>query len=84
MTDAPQFHVVFAIFDRITQLDFTGPAQFLCRMPGAKLHVAAASLDPVMTDAGFAIDACEEEKLRMENGEPVIGLLITARRPAEN
>lgn len=55
MTDAPPFHVVFAIFDRITQLDFTGPAQFLCRMPGAKLHVAAASLDPVMTDAGFAI-----------------------------
>jgi predicted TPR repeat methyltransferase len=37
-----------------------------------------------LTDAGFMIDACEEEKLRMENGEPVIGLLITARRPAEN
>ncbi|WAC24519.1 DJ-1/PfpI family protein [Blastomonas sp. SL216] len=55
MTDAPDFHVVFAIFDRITQLDFTGPAQFLCRMPGARLHVAAATLHPVMTDAGFAI-----------------------------
>lgn len=55
MIDTPPFHVVFAIFNRITQLDFTGPAQFLCRMPGAKLHVAAASLDPVMTDAGFAI-----------------------------
>jgi cyclohexyl-isocyanide hydratase len=55
MTDAPQFHVVFAIFDRITQLDFTGPAQFLCRMPGAQVHVAAATLDPVMTDVGFAI-----------------------------
>lgn len=55
MTDAPPFHVAFAIFDRITQLDFTGPAQFLCRMPGAKVHVAAATLDPVMTDAGFAI-----------------------------
>ncbi len=37
-----------------------------------------------LTDAGFAIDSCEEEKLRMENGEPVVGLLITARRPLEN
>lgn len=49
------FNVVFALFDNVTQLDFTGPAQFLCRMPGAKVHVAAASLDPVMTDVGFGI-----------------------------
>jgi cyclohexyl-isocyanide hydratase len=54
VTQTP-FHVVFAIFDQITQLDFTGPAQFLCRMPGAQVHVAAATLDPVMTDVGFAI-----------------------------
>ena len=54
MTQTP-FHVVFAIFDQITQLDFTGPAQFLCRMLGAQVHVAAATLDPVMTDVGFAI-----------------------------
>lgn len=52
--DTP-FNVVFALFDQVTQLDFTGPAQFLCRMPGAKVHVAAASLDPVMTDVGFGI-----------------------------
>ncbi|PXW75210.1 cyclohexyl-isocyanide hydratase [Blastomonas natatoria] len=54
MTQTP-FHVVFAIFDQITQLDFTGPAQFLCRMPGAQVHVASATLDPVVTDVGFAI-----------------------------
>jgi len=54
VTQTP-FHVVFAIFDQITQLDFTGPAQFLCRMLGAQVHVAAATLDPVMTDVGFAI-----------------------------
>jgi len=36
------FNVVFVLFDNVTQLDFTGPAQFLCRMPGAKVHVAAA------------------------------------------
>ncbi len=56
MTQAPTpFNVVFALFDNVTQLDFTGPAQFLCRMPGAKVHVAAASLAPVMTDVGFGI-----------------------------
>ena len=51
----PPFNVVFVLFDNVTQLDFTGPAQFLCRMPGAKVHVAAANLSPVMTDVGFAI-----------------------------
>lgn len=54
MSSAP-FTIVFALFDNVTQLDFTGPAQFLSRLPGAQLHVAAASLDPVMTDCGFAI-----------------------------
>lgn len=49
------FDIVFVLFDQVTQLDFTGPAQFLCRMPGARVHVAAASCDPVMTDVGFAI-----------------------------
>lgn len=53
-TQSP-FNVVFALFDNVTQLDFTGPAQFLCRMPGAKVHVAAATLAPVMTDVGFGI-----------------------------
>ena len=56
MTDIPApFHIVFVLFDQVTQLDFTGPAQFLARMPGAKVHVAAADLSPVMTDVGFAI-----------------------------
>ncbi|MFN3820592.1 DJ-1/PfpI family protein [Blastomonas sp.] len=56
MTDAKlPFNIVFVLFDQVTQLDFTGPAQFLCRMPGAKVHVAAATLDPVMTDVGFGI-----------------------------
>lgn len=54
MTAAP-FTIVFILFNDVTQLDFTGPAQFLSRLPGAQLHVAAATLDPVMTDCGFAI-----------------------------
>lgn len=54
MTAAP-FTIVFVPFDQVTQLDFTGPAQFLSRLPGARLHIASATLAPVMTDCGFAI-----------------------------
>ncbi|MCA6249521.1 MAG: DJ-1/PfpI family protein, partial [Phenylobacterium sp.] len=37
----PPFHIVFALFPGLTQLDFTGPHQFLTRIPGAKVHVAS-------------------------------------------
>ena len=49
------FHIVFLLFDGITQLDFTGPAQFLARMPGAIVHTVAKSSQPIETDSGFAI-----------------------------
>lgn len=58
MTDAPATTtttIVFLLFPGITQLDFTAPAQALCRMPGARLVGAAASRDPITTDCGFAI-----------------------------
>ena len=55
MADAPQTTIVFLLFPGITQLDFTAPAQALCRLPGARLIGAAASLDPIPTDCGFAI-----------------------------
>ena len=47
--------VIFPVFPGITQLDFTGPAQFLARLPRARIIAAAHTLDPVMTDSGFAI-----------------------------
>ena len=56
MTDSPKpFHIVFLLFDGITQLDFTGPAQVLCRIPGAVVHTAAKEIKPIQTDSGFAI-----------------------------
>jgi cyclohexyl-isocyanide hydratase len=59
MTDAPvtpaSTTVVFLLFPGITQLDFTAPAQALCRMPGARLVGAAASRDAIATDSGFSI-----------------------------
>lgn len=54
MTETPTT-IVFLLFPGITQLDFTAPAQALCRMPGAALVGAAQSLDPIATDSGFAI-----------------------------
>ena len=55
MTDTPTTNIVFLLFPGITQLDFTAPAQALSRMPGAVLAGAAATIDPIMTDSGFAI-----------------------------
>lgn len=55
MTDAPTTTILFLLFPGITQLDFTAPAQALSRIPGAVLAGAAASLEPIATDSGFAI-----------------------------
>ena len=47
--------LAYLLFPGITQLDLTGPAQFLSRLPGAKVDLVWDSLDPVPTDAGFSI-----------------------------
>ena len=47
--------IAFLPFADMTQLDMTGPAQFLARLPGASVHYVAGSLDPLPTDAGFSI-----------------------------
>jgi cyclohexyl-isocyanide hydratase len=39
MTDA--LSIVFALYPRVTHLDFTGPHQVLCRLPGAVTHLAS-------------------------------------------
>jgi len=43
------------LYPNLTQLDATGPAQVLSRVPGAKLHMIWKTRDPVPTDAGFSI-----------------------------
>lgn len=47
--------IVFCLFPGVTQLDMTGPAQFLSRLPNARVEVAAKTAAPVATDSGFAI-----------------------------
>ncbi len=48
-------HIAFLLFPGVTQLDLTGPAQFLSRLPDAKLDLVWDSIAPVPTDAGFSI-----------------------------
>jgi cyclohexyl-isocyanide hydratase len=47
--------ISFLLFPQVTQLDLTGPAQVLSRMPRARIELVAKTLDPVPTDAGFAL-----------------------------
>ena len=52
---ATPYHIGFLLWPNLTQLDMTGPAQVLSRMPGAQLHFVWKSLDPVMSDCGLAL-----------------------------
>jgi cyclohexyl-isocyanide hydratase len=49
-------NIGFLLFPRVTQLDLTGPAQILGRVPGAQVHLAWKTRDPVPTDVGFTIN----------------------------
>lgn len=48
-------NIVFVLFDNVTQLDFSGPVQFLSRLPGAQTHVVSKDGKAVTTDCGFSI-----------------------------
>lgn len=48
--------LAFVLFPGVTQLDFTGPLQVLSRLPEVEIHLAAATLDPVSTDAVLTIN----------------------------
>ena len=49
------FHVGFLLYPNLTQLDLTGPAQFLARAPGAQAHYIWKTLAPVPSDAGLSL-----------------------------
>jgi cyclohexyl-isocyanide hydratase len=48
-----RFPIVFAIFPRITQLDFTGPYEVLHRIPGAEAILASFDGRDVIADGGL-------------------------------
>jgi cyclohexyl-isocyanide hydratase len=53
MANSGELNVAFLLFPNLTQLDLTGPAQVLSRMPGTKIQLVASTLEPVQTDSGF-------------------------------
>jgi cyclohexyl-isocyanide hydratase len=49
-------HIGFLLFPNVTQLDLTGPAQVLSRIPQARVHLIWKTIEPVVTDVGFSIN----------------------------
>ena len=54
-----EFPVVFALYPRVTQLDFTGPLEVLARLPGARIVLAASRAGELATDSGLTFAAVE-------------------------
>jgi cyclohexyl-isocyanide hydratase len=55
MAEPPPLSIAFLLYPEVTQLDFTGPAQFLSRLGNATIHYVAKTKQPVATDAGFSV-----------------------------
>ncbi len=51
---AEPFRIVFALYPRLTQLDFTGPYEVLARMPGAEAIIASKDGGVLRTEMGLA------------------------------
>ena len=60
--------IVFPLYPNLTQLDFTGPFQFLSRLPGARTIIASAQGGEIEAEGGMVfgrttkladIDACD-------------------------
>jgi len=53
------FHVVFALYPRVTQLDFTGPFEVFARLPGAKCTLASVAGGMIEADGGITFAGVE-------------------------
>src|SRR5271170_5218274 len=47
------FPVVFALYPRVTQLDFTGPFEVFARLPGARCLLASVEGGTIRADGGL-------------------------------
>jgi putative intracellular protease/amidase len=47
------FRIVFILYPRLTQLDFTGPYEVLARMPGAETIIASKDGGELVTEMGL-------------------------------
>jgi cyclohexyl-isocyanide hydratase len=48
-----EFPIVFPLYPRVTQLDFTGPYEVFARLPGARLILASTTGAPIEADGGI-------------------------------
>jgi cyclohexyl-isocyanide hydratase len=56
---AAAFHVVFALYPRITQLDFTGPFEVLARLPDARCVLASVGGGELLADRGLTFSGLQ-------------------------
>lgn len=49
------FRIGFLLYPNVTQLDMTGPAQVLHRMPGAQVYYVWKTIEPIMSDCELAL-----------------------------
>jgi transcriptional regulator GlxA family with amidase domain len=54
-TDPGPLAVGMVLFPGVTQLDLTGPYEVFCRMPNTKVHLLAATDEPVRSEFGLTI-----------------------------
>ncbi|MBF4591388.1 DJ-1/PfpI family protein [Curtobacterium sp. VKM Ac-1395] len=97
MTTESTVRIAFLLFPDLTQLDLTGPAQVLTRVPGASVEYVAATLDPVPSDCGLALvptvtlaDAAPADVLVVPGGDGAFDAMLDpavvafVRRQAEH
>ncbi len=79
------YRIGFLLWPNLTQLDMTGPAQVLHRMPGAELFYAWKSLDPVPSDCGLSLvpnvtlaDCPQLDMICVPGGAPVAAVMRDA------
>jgi len=53
--EGPPLAIAMVAYPQMTALDLVGPQLFLASLLGVEVSICASSLDPVMTDTGFAI-----------------------------
>jgi transcriptional regulator GlxA family with amidase domain len=54
------FRTVFAVYDNMTHLDFTGPHQILCRLPDAQTMIASRDGGDIVAEGNLVIGRTEK------------------------
>lgn len=79
------YHIGFLLWPGLTQLDMTGPAQVLSRIPGAQMHYAWKTIEPIPSDCGLPLmptitlaDCPQLDLLCVPGGAPVAPVMRDA------